>query len=311
VGAARELIMRFLKSIKFSLDHILEDKTFAFLLSIFIALIFFFLGIFWSSLSEFTKFEKRNFRNFFGNNIKEASDIIIVSDMFCLREDIRKLDVFLAENNVEFSHIKDDIENITKRPFIKHLQHRIPWYFSGYKTNGDELDRILNYRTLVAISYLNSECSKIFREMPQIVFDEDRHKKWGEGTFFCVGHPATNIMSEVILNKEERVTMGNDGISILEGDTVIENYKRPKKIYLDDYGIILKKKNEFDNGHSFIVCAGLGEWGTSASAHYLAKNWKKLYEKFGKEDFIIVLKVLNSDDAVSVKYKSKLPKLED
>jgi GGDEF domain-containing protein len=44
------------------------------------------------------------------------------------------------------------------------------------------------------------------------------------------------------------------------------------------------------------MCAGIGEWGTSGAAWYLAKHWRDLAKRFGKGDFAVVLKVTDGAD---------------
>jgi hypothetical protein len=67
----------------------------------------------------------------------------------------------------------------------------------------------------------------------------------------------------------------------------------------------LKIKNPHSKGYSLLICAGLGEWGTSGSAWYLSRYWKKLAKKFLANDFIIVISVARgSDESASILYSS-------
>lgn len=63
-----------------------------------------------------------------------------------------------------------------------------------------------------------------------------------------------------------------------------------------DYGLIMKIfPTQFPN-RIWIICAGFAEWGTSATAWYLAHKWREI-QKFAKKDhFAIVVKVRPGQD---------------
>jgi hypothetical protein len=59
---------------------------------------------------------------------------------------------------------------------------------------------------------------------------------------------------------------------------------------LFDYGFIIKiKPKSIDR--TWIGIAGLGEWGTSGGAWYLARNWKVIEKKYGDRPFGLIVKV--------------------
>ena len=73
-----------------------------------------------------------------------------------------------------------------------------------------------------------------------------------------------------------------------------------------DYGFILRITPADFSNHSWIVCAGLGEWGTSGTAWYLAHRWKRLVHFIHRlaywsgvmriPDFLAIVRVVRGQD---------------
>jgi len=61
--------------------------------------------------------------------------------------------------------------------------------------------------------------------------------------------------------------------------------------------MVLKVTNQRFPGCFFFVCAGLGEWGTSGAAWYLATKWRDLQKEFGNAFGIVVEVELRSDES--------------
>lgn len=65
-----------------------------------------------------------------------------------------------------------------------------------------------------------------------------------------------------------------------------------------DYGFIVKIHPAQNERRTWICCAGLGEWGSSGPAWYLAHHWRDIYRKVGDEPFACVTKTrFGSDDS--------------
>lgn len=63
-----------------------------------------------------------------------------------------------------------------------------------------------------------------------------------------------------------------------------------------DYGVIAKiRPKQFPN-RVWIACAGLGEWGTSAAAWYLANKWRALHARAGDKQFVALVQVRPEQD---------------
>ena len=73
-----------------------------------------------------------------------------------------------------------------------------------------------------------------------------------------------------------------------------------------DYGLILKIRPKDYPHRVWVTCAGLGEWGTSGAAYYLANNWRNIINKtsawwnplcFGKgRNFAVIVRVVPEKD---------------
>ncbi len=50
-------------------------------------------------------------------------------------------------------------------------------------------------------------------------------------------------------------------------------------------------------GSFVFVCAGLGDWGTSGAAWYLAANWNDLRSRYGESFGIVVEVDIGSDES--------------
>lgn len=68
-----------------------------------------------------------------------------------------------------------------------------------------------------------------------------------------------------------------------------------------DYGVILKIHPDQFPERTWIVCAGIGEWGTSGSAWFLSHNWRSLAKNLKDNDqFGCVVEVRPGQDESAV-----------
>lgn len=64
-----------------------------------------------------------------------------------------------------------------------------------------------------------------------------------------------------------------------------------------DYGVILKIHPTQFPRRTWMVCAGIGEWGTSGSAWFLAHRWRDIAKKLKDSDqFACVIEVRTGQD---------------
>lgn len=122
------------------------------------------------------------------------------------------------------------------------------------------------------------------------VSDNWASSRWN-GTFISLGSSYSNIKTDDIKHLPENPWLANDaGEFTLKDGTIIKMEQRY------DRGLIMKLANPHAQGHSVIVCEGLGEWGTSGSAWYLATHWRTLSRRFGNRPFAIVVRVTIGTD---------------
>jgi hypothetical protein len=114
-----------------------------------------------------------------------------------------------------------------------------------------------------------------------------------------MGSSDSNIKSREILELEENeycdFAVANDGSPAIKKEGV-EGFFVPSRNPPRDYGLIVKLPNTRYPGHSLIVCAGLGEWGTSGAAFYLSQNWRRLSREHPNRAFGIVVEVIPGSD---------------
>jgi len=113
-----------------------------------------------------------------------------------------------------------------------------------------------------------------------------------DATFVNLGGSASNIKSDDLKHIDGGRFLIDDlmEFKLGQGRPVQQEKDRSRK------GVILKHTNPYSPGHSLLMCAGLGEWGTSGAAWFLARNWKKLSRRFKSRPFLIVVRVLPQAD---------------
>lgn len=160
-------------------------------------------------------------------------------------------------------------------------------------------DKVLGSCSVRLTKYSSSEFA-LFRQKTNpvnIVLDEEVINNW-DGTFICFGSSDSNIKTFDIESLNEnnlyKYEFGTNGIRRF--NIAGEKYSINQT---EDVGILLRLKNPYHSEDKLFICAGIGEWGTSGSAYYLFKNWRKLYKRFGSNNnFALILKVrINSDES--------------
>ena len=150
---------------------------------------------------------------------------------------------------------------------------------------------------------------------PMLVSDIDADSIL-DSTFLSLGGPGSNYKTADILASETNIfiTMLHNRLYLRSGEDLGLECSRE-----GDYGFILRITPPEFPWHSWIVCAGLGEWGSSGSAWFLAHKWKILIKKvhpivywcgfLGIPDFLAIMKVVPGQDQsariVSIYRRSK------
>jgi hypothetical protein len=111
-----------------------------------------------------------------------------------------------------------------------------------------------------------------------------------ERTFFCVGSPDTNVKTYDVFHLPEQkfVTheFGANGQRVWRAGGTDFGFLPGK-----DRGVLLKMRNPRFPQHWLVVCAGLGEWGSTGVIWFLTNKWRELYARFGGKNFCMVVEV--------------------
>jgi len=157
-------------------------------------------------------------------------------------------------------------------------------------------DRVLGSNILRLLGYLAGALGRYRDNAAPLTFvsDEDIENRW-DGTMICFGSSDSNIKTLDVeglpqngFYKFKFNTAGQRCFEVAERDYNIA----PN----EDKAVILRIRNPRFPQHWLFVCAGLGEWGTSGSAHYLFSHWKQLHKRFKDRNFIIVVGVKGRSD---------------
>lgn len=124
-----------------------------------------------------------------------------------------------------------------------------------------------------------------------------------DSNFISFGGPGSNYKTADALASEANifVRMGYREFSLPSGESLPFSCTREA-----DHGFILRITPPEFPARSWIVCAGLGEWGTSGSAWFLAHKWQELIKSIHPmayysgvmhiPDFLAIIRVVPDQD---------------
>lgn len=126
------------------------------------------------------------------------------------------------------------------------------------------------------------------------VLDREASADW-DRTFFCTGSPDTNIKTFDIFALPEqqfvKAVYGSAGLRVWDMGGVEYGFEAGR-----DRAVLLKMRNPHFPKHSLVVCAGLGEWGSTGAAWFLTRKWTALAKRFGAKDFCLIIEVNPGSD---------------
>lgn len=160
-------------------------------------------------------------------------------------------------------------------------------------------ENVLAVAEIRGASYIINTISKFRKEPVPVIVDEDVLKDLNR-TIVALGSSSSNDMTDLILREQNNTfldfTQENETVLIRDKRTgkTFTGFQEPVK---QDLGIVLKIRNQRFPSNFFFVCAGLGEWGTSGAAWYLATKWCELQKEFDDSFGIIVEVELHSDQS--------------
>jgi len=169
--------------------------------------------------------------------------------------------------------------------------HKFIYCKPGDATSGRRLSisRPIPIASVRAVSYLSNTIGKFMRRSPAVRSDMVVRNLL-DFDFICFGGPFSNVMTETCLD--------NAGNRLVVFDQKVNQFKRKNDGHAlvefhpgFDYGLILKVRPVQFPERVWIVCAGIGERGTSGAAWYLANKWQELRRKVYDMPFAAFLKV--------------------
>jgi len=161
----------------------------------------------------------------------------------------------------------------------------------GYETSGRcfSISRPIPIASVRAVSYLSNTIGKYIQRSPPVRSDIEVRSLL-DLDFISFGGPFSNAMTETCLD--------NAGNRLVIFDQTMNQFKRKNDtqalvnfIAGFDYGLILKLHPVQFPERVWIVCAGIGERGTSGAAWYLANKWQELRNRAYERPFAAILKV--------------------
>lgn len=140
------------------------------------------------------------------------------------------------------------------------------------------------------LSYLSPVLEKYLGIYPPVVLDDD-FKDW-EQSLILLGSPFTNCVTKKALENNKCIKFIGSQDNANAIDILLPSYKGNSLNLRDGhFGIILKLKNPFSDGHFLFFLAGLTNEATSAAGLLLRKNWEKILKELGNKEFLIAFKV--------------------
>jgi hypothetical protein len=229
----------------------------------------FFTGFYWKTITFYYKRELRKFRRLFGEKTVNDAKIFIPIETYLFNRDL--FNKIFRNSSASSSQ--------TPMPFLKMFPDGHATLFTG---PDDEIQRYCSTR---AIAYIIDGFHDVREIVVTPISDIESISKWS-ATFINIGSSVTNIKSDQIKKLSENQWLKEDmnGYSFNDGWKTVFDVE-------GDKGIILKIANPYSRGHSLLVCSGQKEWGTSGAGWFLAKHWRTLSRRFGKNPFLIVVNV--------------------
>lgn len=157
-------------------------------------------------------------------------------------------------------------------------------------------DVVLGKNTIRVVSHFTHffTTNSVGGKTVPFVLDREASSEW-DRTFFCTGSPDTNIKTFDIFALPEqrfvRAKYGAAGLRVWEMQGVEYGFESGR-----DRAVLLKMRNPHFPKHSLVVCAGLGEWGSTGAAWFLTRKWAELAKRFGTNDFCMIIEVNPGND---------------
>lgn len=204
---------------------------------------------------------RRKFRQLFGGDVLKGSDFHLVYAQLGLRT------------------VMNGQGNVVTHPYVKPGEES---YGAGFS-----IDRPVSSCEVRAAKYLAEIIGAVSRQAPMLSSDYDLRKRL-DISFVSFGGPKSNYKTRDVIENKGNLLINFDNVNFLSkgsGRIVLH----PEQNF--DYGLILKIHPTQFPKRVWLICAGLGEWGTSGAAWYLAHKWKEIHHYAKQKPFAIIVRV--------------------
>jgi hypothetical protein len=164
----------------------------------------------------------------------------------------------------------------------------------GDPTFGFSISHPVPVCTVRALNYVAGAIGQHARSTPAVTSDIES-KSLLDLDFVCFGGPGSNHKTlDCMSNAANTLAVFDQSSnSFVHKQTNSPLVKFEKGF---DYGLILKiRPTQFPN-RVWISCAGLGEWGTSGAAWFVANKWNEIRSIAGDQQFAVVIRVRPGQD---------------
>ncbi len=284
-----------------TINTIVRDLTVNVMAGLLSGAVIFLVGLRWRLVSSFLSRERAAFRRLFGPKATEAGFITVTVDTY---RDLRLLPPsVLTQLGIPTQSLgPSGVGNVSGGAGTSGGRYYKIFPDGHLTAFPGAFEELLGYCSARAAAYLVDKLSGIGNGTVRAVSDGEIANRW-DGTFINLGSSASNVKTNDIKHLPENRWLLEDIKGKFE-------FKDNSEVVIDikgDKGIILKIANPYIPGYSLLVCAGLGEWGTSGAAWYLSRHWRSLSRRFKMEPFLIVVNVSQRSDesAQEIRYFGK------
>ncbi len=241
-------------------------------------MLIFLLGLRWKWISSHFSREMMAFRHVFGARAVESGAVIVTLDVY---QDLRLLQHTVQDG---LGVNPPQVPGPGGRRFFKVFPDGHLTAFPG------AFQDLLGYCSARAASYLADSLGSVQGISVRVAPDTGVASTW-DFTSINVGSSASNVKTNDVKYFPENLWLRDDiGQFTFKDDRIIAMDSR------SDKGIVLKLPNPYSPGYAVLVCAGLGEWGTSGAAWYLSKHWRRFSSRFGDHAFLVAVSVTPGSD---------------
>lgn len=174
--------------------------------------------------------------------------------------------------------------------YVKRFLGRRP---DGQLTGENDVLGVNSVRAVAHVSALFATHKPGGHSLP-IVTDESVAQRW-DATFLSFGSSDSNLKTLDIETLPQQSFyqwgVGADGLPcITAGHRTFSNTGNV------EFGLLLRLRNPHSPKHWLFVCAGLGPWGMSGAAYFLAHEWRTLGKRHAAAEFLKIIAVQRGSD---------------